>query len=152
MNAAFELVPTDQPQPFPLALYDTDAELELRYDHWLSKTDNECAAAILTLATVIHAGRQALSSSPSDRLLDLKEAATYLGYDAAGLRKIVKQQKIQYVQNGRGPIKFRRGWLDEFVTANAAGPKDIERSPTQRRATPICSTPSHVFDPSLFLS
>jgi excisionase family DNA binding protein len=59
MNAAFELVPTDQPQPFPLALYDTDAELELRYDCCLSKTGNEVAAAILTLATVIHAGQRA---------------------------------------------------------------------------------------------
>jgi len=149
MNAASELVTTDT---FPLAMHNPDAELEQRYDRWLSKTGNEGAAAILTLATVIHVGQQTLSSTPSDGLLNLKEAAAYLGYDDAGLRKIVGQQKIQHMQNGRGPIKFRREWLDEFIAANADGPSDIERSPAQQRSLPIRFSPSQVFDPSLFLS
>jgi hypothetical protein len=62
-------------------------------------------------------------------LLTLEEAAAQLGYSASGLRKIVNSTKagkggagILFFQVGRGPIKFRQEWLDEFVEANAVVP------------------------------
>jgi hypothetical protein len=65
----------------------------------------------------------------STHLLTLEEAAAQLGYSASGLRKIVNSTKagksgaaIQFFQVGRGPIKFRQEWLDEFIDANATIP------------------------------
>jgi hypothetical protein len=65
----------------------------------------------------------------NSQLLTLEEAAAQLGYSASGLRKIVNNTKsgkcgaaIQFFQVGRGPIKFRQEWLDEFVEANATIP------------------------------
>jgi hypothetical protein len=85
-------------------------------------------------------------------LVDLTAAASYLGYNAAGLRKIVKQKRIQYVQNGRGPIRFRREWLDEFIAANSRGPQSIERAPAQKRSKPRPTTqPRLGYDSSLYL-
>jgi hypothetical protein len=87
---------------------------------------------------------------PSDGLLNLEQAAAYLGYKPEGLRKIVKLRQIEFAQNGRGPIRFRREWLDEFVARNAGGPDDIERSPAQRPPTPLPLPPAAFgFDPSL---
>jgi hypothetical protein len=118
------------------------------YEAWLAKTGDACAAATMVLATV--QAQQLIPREIDDPLIGLDEAAKYLGYKPAGLRKIVKQQQIQYVQNGRGPIKFKRDWLDEYIASNAAGPKDIERSRAQKRSRPIRSAPSRVFDPVLF--
>ena len=86
----------------------------------------------------------------SDELIGLAEAAKILGYKTAGLRKIVTQKRIKYVQHGQGRIKFRREWLDEYVNANTSGPDDIKRSPAQRRRPSINFTPRHGFAPSLF--
>jgi hypothetical protein len=65
----------------------------------------------------------------STALLTLEEAAEQLGYSVSGLRKIVNSTKagkigpaIQFFQVGRGPIKFRQEWIDEFVEANAVIP------------------------------
>jgi hypothetical protein len=149
MSAVCELKQCEQFPSSPLALHDPSGELEPRYYGWLSITGNEGAAAILTLATVMQAGQHSRSGKP-DGLLDMKQAAAYLGYDSAGLRKIAKQQKIRYVQNGHGPIKFRREWLDKFIAANTVGPKDIERAPAQKRSRPIRCAPSRIFDPALF--
>ena len=72
-------------------------------------------------------------SSP-DAMLNLNEAAAILGYKPAGLRKIVAATKagkpgptIQFAQVGRGPIRFRRQWLDDFITGN------IVKRPVKKR-------------------
>jgi excisionase family DNA binding protein len=115
-----------------------NSHIRTLFDEYCSVTGCPEAAATLVLAEVQAAEQPTSDSSPRDRLLHVKEAAQYLGYDAAGLRKLVKQKRITYVQNGRGPIKFRREWLDDFIRQNKGGPKDIERSPAQkRRAIPI---------------
>ncbi len=85
--------------------------------------------------------------TPTDALLDLATAATLLGYKPAGLRKVVKAEQIRYVQNGNGPIKFRREWLDEYIKAN--NPTGVKRSPSQRKPPPPTSTVPG-FDPSRF--
>jgi excisionase family DNA binding protein len=87
-----------------------------------------------------------------DGLVDLTTAAAYLGYIPSGLRKLVKQKRIRYVQNGRGPIRFRREWLDEFINANSSGPQDIERAPAQTRSKPRpASKPRLSYDSSFYL-
>jgi hypothetical protein len=73
-----------------------------------------------------------------DALIDLATAAELLGYKPAGLRKVVKAGQIRFVQNGNGPIKFRREWIDEYLQAN--NPTGAERSPSQRRVPPPTST------------
>ncbi|WP_197525752.1 hypothetical protein [Pseudobythopirellula maris] len=60
------------------------------------------------------------------------------------------QKKIRHVQNGTGPIKFRREWLDEYIDKKAE-----EASPAPRRkatkAKPKEAQPAHFgLDPSLF--
>jgi hypothetical protein len=82
-----------------------------------------------------------------DAMLDLATAAELLGYKPAGLRKVVKAGQIRFVQNGRGPIKFRREWIDEYI--HASNPTKVKRSPSQRRpALPQSKVPG--FNPSLF--
>jgi hypothetical protein len=65
----------------------------------------------------------------NEPLITLEEAAELLGYSASGLRKIVNRSKagkiggtIRFFQVGKGPIKFKREWLDDFVTANSTMP------------------------------
>jgi hypothetical protein len=65
-----------------------------------------------------------------DPLLSLDEAAKLLGYSPSGLRKIVNRTKagkqdaaIQFFQVGKGPIKFRREWIDDFIAANSVIPR-----------------------------
>jgi excisionase family DNA binding protein len=87
----------------------------------------------------------------SGALIGLADAAKILGYRADGLRRLVKQKRIKYVQHGQGRIKFRREWLDEYISANSSGPQDIKRSPAQRRKVRMDFEPRHGFDPSLFL-
>lgn len=83
----------------------------------------------------------------SDGLLDLATAADLLGYKPAGLRKVVKAGQIRHVQNGNGPIKFRREWIDEYIQAN--NPKGVERSPAKTKPKPPKSTIPG-FNPKLF--
>jgi hypothetical protein len=86
---------------------------------------------------------------PTNGLFNLEQAAAYLGYKPEGLRKIVKLKQIQFSQNGRGPIRFRREWLDEFTEKNAGGPKDVDRSPAKRKPTPLpLPAAAFGFDPS----
>jgi excisionase family DNA binding protein len=127
-----------------------DSTIANLFNEYSDLTGSAEAAATLVLAQVQKAEAHALSNAPGDRLLNLKEAAKYLGYDAAGLRKIVGQNRIRFVQNGRGPIKFRREWLDEFISENEAGPKDIKRSPAQRRRSVPIKKSRFGLDPKLF--
>jgi hypothetical protein len=76
-------------------------------------------------------------------LLTLEEAAALLGYTPSGLRKIVNRTRegrqgatIRFFQVGKGPIKFRPEWIDDFVAANSfmpapkrviAKPKHLQR-------------------------
>ncbi len=88
--------------------------------------------------------------APLGGILNLEQAAAYLGYKPEGLRKIVKLKQIQYSQNGRGPIRFRKEWLDAYIASNIGGPQEIERSPAKRKvAAPVTLPPAAFgFDPS----
>lgn len=99
----------------------------------------------------LHRIRAALDAPADDgSLLSLSDAARILGYKAAGLRKIVKRGEIQFVQNGSGPIKFRREWLDEYIEGNAKR-EGSNRSPAQKRTLPsIQIEPQFGFDPALY--
>ncbi len=90
-------------------------------------------------------------------LLSLNEAARLLGYKASGLRKIVARTKrgatthaIQFFQIGRGPIKFRREWVEAFIESNAAGPKPVLCPPARERGEQSKLVAG--FDPALFKS
>lgn len=94
---------------------------------------------------VVAACLAALPDQATDGLLSLQEAAEYLGYKPAGLRKLVKRGSIRHLQVGQGPIKFRREWLDEFVAdVNATG-----ELPKAAKAPPVRIEPQFGFDPKL---
>lgn len=129
-----------------------DSFITKLFNEYHDLTGSAEAAATLVLAELRKAEGQTLPSVPADGLLNVREAARYLGYDAAGLRKIVSQKRIRFVQNGRGPIKFRREWLDEFIAANCNGPQDVKRAPVQKRSKPRPnSEPKLCFDSTLYL-
>jgi hypothetical protein len=90
-------------------------------------------------------------------LLSLAQAATLLGYKPSGLRKIVNRTKhggqgatIRFFQIGRGRIKFRREWIEEFIQAHTIQPKPILRSPAQKRSRKPKEEYRLSFDPSLY--
>jgi hypothetical protein len=63
-------------------------------------------------------------------LLSLEDAAKLLGYTPSGLRKIVRRTRegkagpaIRFFQVGKGPIRFRSEWLDDFVDGNSVMPE-----------------------------
>lgn len=80
-------------------------------------------------------------SDANDNLLTLAQAAKLLSYEPGGLRKIVTRTakgkpgpQIQFFQIGRGPIKFKREWLDDFVLANSVVPwQAMPRKQEQRK-------------------
>jgi excisionase family DNA binding protein len=129
-----------------------DSTITNLFNEYHDLTGSAEAAATLVLAQMQKAEGHALQGSPADGLLNLREAAKYLGYDAAGLRKIVSQKRIRFVQNGRGPIKFRREWLDEFIKGNEGGPKDLARAPAQKRRTAPVTESRFGLDPKPFRS
>jgi excisionase family DNA binding protein len=71
-------------------------------------------------------------------LISLSEAAELLGYSVSGLRKLVRRREIQYFQAGpHSPLKFRREWLDEFISAGSVAPGESgEPSPPKKRSKP----------------
>lgn len=99
------------------------------YDEFVAHTNDPVAASVLALAYVTSSGNDAENPAAQDSLLNLRQAAAILGYAPAGLRKLVHQRRIQFSQNGRGPIRFRREWLDTFVASTENGPLRIVRSP-----------------------
>jgi excisionase family DNA binding protein len=70
-------------------------------------------------------------------LISMSQAAAYLDMTASGLRKIVRRGEIQYFQRGRGRIKFRTEWLDEFVATHTHQPRHfILKVGRQRKPKP----------------
>ena len=129
---------------YALGLYELANQLPERE----TKTPLDCCLRLRECLAYLE--RPPSAARDGDSLIGLEEAAQILGYKPSGLRKIVAKRRIQFVQHGRGPIKFRREWLDEFINANGGGPQDIQRSPAQSRISPIAMEPRFGFDPSLF--
>lgn len=94
-------------------------------------------------------------------MMNLKEAAAYLGYSPGGLRKIVDRSrrktsrgpKIKFFQTGPwGPILFRKAWLEEFIEAHTVDPTPAPYplpKPRKKKWPPTECT--FGFDPSLCL-
>jgi hypothetical protein len=108
----------------------------------------QLTSVVLQLADSVQslAGKQpsddtAMSES-TDGMLNLVQAANYLGYRPAGLRKACKRGDVRYSQVGQGPYRFRKEWLDEFVN----GPAPVE--PSRRKASKPTAS-SHGLDPAL---
>ena len=118
-------------------------------------TPVECAAVLIDCLAALPSESEGAPPCPvpTDGFLNLEQAAAYLGYKPEGLRKIVKLKQIQHSQNGRGPIRFRREWLDQFAEKNAGGPKDIGNTPAKRKPAPLpLPAAAFGFDPSLIRS
>lgn len=65
---------------------------------------------------------------PQDRLLTLKEAATYLGYKERTLHEWTKPGKsplIQFRVLG-GEKRFRKSWLDAAIDSGAVKPREVK--------------------------
>lgn len=106
----------------------------------LVQTPFDCAAVLVDCLAALP------DELPSNgELLTLTEAAEYLGYQAPGLRKLVEQKRITYLQNGRGPIKFKQEWLDKFIEENSSS--GLDNSPARAYRPQI--EPQFGFDPSL---
>jgi hypothetical protein len=108
------------------------------FDNYLQVTDHDkSAAASLTLADVMQsvkddakAGRTPAKrpAAPTDQMLNLRQAAQYLGYTTNCLRKIVsRSHRSHNGQSVHGPtidffqsspkstIFFRQEWLEQFI-------------------------------------
>jgi hypothetical protein len=103
----------------------------------------ECLAA---LADAMHSskdGKRQDTAQPAGGMLNIKQAAAYLGYSPKGLRKIIDRTRrkqagacvqgpiIEFSQAGkRGTLHFRQEWLDNFIENNRDG-----------RSTPLLPRP-----------
>jgi hypothetical protein len=110
-----------------------NASVRQLYDEYLMLTSDTSAAASLTLAEMLQSPLAVdpvaqPPTIPPDRMLNLQEAARYLGYTANYLRKIVgRSRRSHQGRSVRGPtidfsqgdtkstIFFRREWLDQFI-------------------------------------
>lgn len=104
------------------------------------------------LAAAIAATR--IEETESDAMIDLATAAELVGYKPAGLRKIVAAVKagksgptIRFAQVGKGPIRFRREWLEDFINGNVVSRPEKLRAKTT--AKPMIE-PQHGFDNRFF--
>ncbi len=105
------------------------------YREYLDKTGSETVAASLALADVLQSTLDAKDETPAptmpEGMLNLVQAAAYLGSTAHGLRKVVirtqqsragqpiKGPTIEFFQQRKGStILFRREWLDAFIEAH----------------------------------
>jgi hypothetical protein len=82
----------------------------------------------------------------AERMLTVEEAARQLGYKPSGLYKIIGRTRkgkpgpqLQFYQLGKGPIKFKQQWLDDFIDDNSVipGPRSSSLSvkkPSRRLA------------------
>ena len=65
-----------------------------------------------------------------DRLLNLQEAADYLGYSESGMRKLVAKGELLFCQRRKhGRIKFKPEWLEDFIRENT---HDLRTEPPQK--------------------
>jgi hypothetical protein len=94
--------------------------------------------------------------TPTDALVDLNVAAAILGYKPAGLRKVVARSKagkpgptIQFTQVGKGPIRFRREWLDDFIASNIVK-RPLKKLPKSKAKPKPVIEPQHGFDSRYF--
>ena len=103
------------------------------YAKYLDHTGGDkSAAASLTLADTLQrtldAKAEPVAEPTTDGLLNIPQAAGYLGCTPDGLRKIVARTQasqtgqrvngptIEFFQSRKhGPIRFRREWLDAFI-------------------------------------
>ena len=110
-----------------------DATTHTIYQEYLAVTlGNRDAAASLTLADAMQRTLDArtgpVAVPMSDGLLNIVQAASYLGCTPDGLRKIVARTQasqmgqrvngptIEFFQSRkRGAIRFRQEWLDAFI-------------------------------------
>jgi len=75
-------------------------------------------------------------------MLNLSEAAAYLGMSPSGLRKILNRGQIKYFQHGKhGRIKFKQEWLDDYIEAHAVSPvRPLVTSPVSKKRRRATST------------
>ena len=75
-----------------------------------------------------------LATASDDRMLHLKEAATYAGMTASGLRKLVHKKEIRYFQRkSHGPILFKTEWLEEHIDRHTHAAKHEQPPPVSPR-------------------
>ena len=123
------------------------------YREYLETTGSPAAAASLTLADTLQSSMDAAqkpkTTAPAGSILNLKQAAAYLGYAPAGLREIVGRTRrkqaglhvlgptIEYSQAGkRGTLLFRREWLDHFIEENRVRPNNSTLPKPHKRGRP----------------
>ena len=98
------------------------------YDDYLRRIGDKAAAASLALAEVTLTEQREPKPAKVEGLLNIKQAAAYLGFTEHGLRKIISRTQrsregqhvagatIEFCQSTqKGTLFFRREWLDEFV-------------------------------------
>jgi len=119
MSAAFELATLDQSKK--LAVYDPDAEIERRYDRWLSKTGNEGAAAVLTLAAAIQRGHPPRWETAS---MSVQQAATQLGVSKGIVYRLCQEGVMPHTKIGRR-ITITQAQLEEYRALSQEQPSQL---------------------------
>lgn len=61
-------------------------------------------------------------SSNDEGLLDLAEAAQYLGISPYTLRDWVSQRRIEFVRVGTKVVKFTKAGLDRYIASQTVAP------------------------------
>ena len=71
---------------------------------------------------------------PPDELLNVVQAAGYLGIKPWTLRHWISDGKIEFVKYGNGAVRLRRSVLDRFVTSCTIKPR--KRHGSERTSEP----------------
>jgi excisionase family DNA binding protein len=60
---------------------------------------------------------------PDDPVLDVAEAAAYLGQTERWVRRSVEERRFKFARLGRR-LGFRRSWLDDYIESSVVEPND----------------------------
>ena len=63
-----------------------------------------------------------VKTKPDDPVLDVAQAATYLGQTERWVRRSVEERRFKFARLGRR-LAFRRSWLDEYVEQQTVAPE-----------------------------
>lgn len=107
---------------------DYDAEILRKAREISDLISNKLATFLLDLTQLQHDCIERLNEwTPTERLLTLKEAAVYLGYESRTLDSWTAPNRpplVKFTKLG-GEKRFKKAWLDEAVARGAVKPKVV---------------------------
>lgn len=103
----------------PRLLQSISSDLERWYDHWSDRTGNAIAAAVMTLATVLHSLRQ--SQTPAlPAAMSVKQVAAMLGVSKETIYRLCEERVLPHTKIGRR-IVIMPDQLEQYRAERQAG-------------------------------